>query len=100
MLRVDENDIAENIKFLNMYKRLDYDKKINLLTGKVFLNRVDWLKAEYLDLMIKLLDDSRFQKVFTQKLKIPDLFLFIQIYSLSIKWLCCTNLSLKAYSTI
>ena len=86
MLRVDENDIAENIKFLNMYKRLDYDKKINLLTGKVFLNRVDWLKAEYLDLMIKLLDDSRFQKVFTQKLKIPDLFLFIQIYSLSIKY--------------
>ncbi|MCO8083543.1 hypothetical protein [Acinetobacter lwoffii] len=86
MVRVNANDIAENIKFLNMYKRLDYEKKRTLLIDKVFLNREEWLKREYLDLMIKLLDDSRFQKIFIKKLKLPDLFLFIQIYSLSIKY--------------
>lgn len=86
MVRVDANDSAENIKFLNVYKKINYDKKITLLTDKVFLNRDDWLKSEYLDLIIRLLNDIRFQKIFIQKLKISDLFLFIQIYSLSIKY--------------
>ena len=85
-MRVDKSETTASIEFLRKYKQLNYEEKLNLISGKVFLNRDEWLKREYLDLIIRLLNDTRFQKVFTQQLKIPDLFLFIQIYSLSIKY--------------
>lgn len=90
-MRVEKSETTASIEFLRKYKQLNYEEKLNLIRGKVFLNRDEWLKREYLDLIIRLLNDTRFQKVFTQQLKIPDLFLFIQIYSLSIKYKSDTN---------
>lgn len=90
-MRLEKSETTASIEFLRKYKQLNYEEKLNLISEKVFLNRDEWLKREYLDLIIRLLNDTRFQKVFTQQLKIPDLFLFIQIYSLSIKYKSDTN---------
>ena len=86
MMRVDKSETTASIEFLRKYKQLNYAEKLNLISGEIFLNREMWLQRDYFELMIKLLDDSRFQKIFIKDLKIPDLFLFIQVYSLSIKY--------------
>jgi hypothetical protein len=85
----------DSVAFFNIYISKNESQKNDLIHEIVFGRSKQWESAENISLVRKLLDDKRFQNFFTKNLKVSDLLIFIQIYSISMNYKMNENMVLQ-----